>query len=326
MKSDIIYNELKQQYNIIEKHRQDNPLNFLELKIKFQKLGNQENLKQFQKDMEEIKQAFTIVSSHRDLILHIKNTVSISSSKEELNILQEEVPKLQKQIGVIDKQTELIQTKASKIENFKKTIINYEVDMNSAYIQSMNILSLIDKFSAYSQVKLRVFAQVEEEFAKYYQEAQDIIKELINLVTWYRLFLSAYEQLLREIVRRNQEFKRQLEIVNKCKEEFLLMYETEFRKRQYFYDFYGQYLPQQLCPSIYDFPTMFHIVPEDVENNLPSIELSYDSDNLENVNEINSTQLHHFQQQLQHMQLHSLLTPTPNFFMNQNKSNDQNYQ
>jgi len=76
------------------------------------------------------------------------------------------------------------------------------------------------------------------------------------------MFYVSYEELLKEIIRRRNESRRQQELVEKFQMELNMSFQAEEYKRNQFYDFYGKYLPQTLCPQIYDKPSRFQILGE----------------------------------------------------------------
>jgi hypothetical protein len=52
------------------------------------------------------------------------------------------------------------------------------------------------------------------------------------------------------VERRHNEHKRMQEIVLAYQKELNVWYQVETQKRENFFEFYGRYLPQSLCPSV----------------------------------------------------------------------------
>jgi hypothetical protein len=125
----------------------------------------------------------------------------------------------------------------------------------------------------------KVVNQVEEQervFEEKRGEVSFLFEELTNLTAWYELFATAYEELLVEIERRHSEHKRIEEMVLAYQKELNLWFEVETQKRDNFYDFYGRYLPQSLCPAIMENIPRYEIYPLHFNTALPVLSQSED--------------------------------------------------
>jgi hypothetical protein len=85
--------------------------------------------------------------------------------------------------------------------------------INNAYQGLIRVTASLERFGVEVKNRVQELSKIEVAFKEHQESAALIFEELSNLITWYELFYTAYDELLHEITRRHQEAKRQQEIV-----------------------------------------------------------------------------------------------------------------
>jgi len=140
---------------------------------------------------------------------------------------------------------------------------------SSAFKNSVILLEALDKFGNEARAKVTELDELELAFEDRKQGARFLFEELSNLIAWYELFFTAYDELLLEIRRRHQELQRQQEMVNQLQAQLDSAWTREVHEREHFLEFHGRYLPRSLCPAIVEPLMRRQIVPTVVTSELP---------------------------------------------------------
>lgn len=138
-----------------------------------------------------------------------------------------------------------------------------------AFKNSVKLLTALETFGLEAKNRLMELGNLETSFEERKEGAKFVFEELSNLVTWYDLFYTAYIELLFEIDRRHKEQKRQQELLESYQRELDALWKGETEKRDTFFEFYGRYLPQSLCPVIMEPAAQHRIIPDRIPSELP---------------------------------------------------------
>ncbi|OAD73367.1 hypothetical protein PHYBLDRAFT_78240 [Phycomyces blakesleeanus NRRL 1555(-)] len=101
-----------------------------------------------------------------------------------------------------------------------------------------------------------------------------LLKQLMDLAERYRLYLESYNHLVLEVERRRrvveQQERQQKELIRAAEES----YNNELEERRAWFNQHGQYLPDALCPFIFDMPTILTVNLEPNTMRLPEVSKS----------------------------------------------------
>ncbi|KAI8388564.1 autophagy-related protein 17 [Radiomyces spectabilis] len=100
---------------------------------------------------------------------------------------------------------------------------------------------------------------------------ENYFKQLSSLAEWYRLYAASYGHLILEIERRRKVSEKQEKMRREILKLFEDTYEDELQERHRWFREHGEYLPQDLCPFIYDPPSNFTIAIEQEAGQLPRL-------------------------------------------------------
>lgn len=139
----------------------------------------------------------------------------------------------------------------------------------TTFQRATQVFAQFEQFGVDVQEVVHQIDEHERAFEERRGEAAFLFEELANLTTWYELFGTAYEELLVEVERRHNEHKRMQEIVLAYQKELNVWYQVETQKRENFFEFYGRYLPQSLCPSVMENAPRYEIYPLHFTTALP---------------------------------------------------------
>ncbi|KAI9031713.1 autophagy-related protein 17 [Phycomyces nitens] len=144
----------------------------------------------------------------------------------------------------------------------------------SVQSELIRVLTELELFGSPRGVMDTVYEKVqsaETEMNESKQNLDALFKQLMDLAERYRLYLESYNHLVLEVERRRrvveQQERQQKELIRAAQEN----YNNELEERRAWFNQHGQYLPDALCPFIFDMPTMLIVSLEPSTTKLPKV-------------------------------------------------------
>jgi Autophagy protein ATG17-like domain len=118
------------------------------------------------------------------------------------------------------------------------------------YRATVKYFTSLEEFGKDLQTAVTELDQLACKFHQHHVVYHEVVTEIVNLGAWYRQFLKAYDELLKEIYRRREHMRQLKTLVEKLQAHMDSIAESEAKVRGSFYHEYGRYLPPALCPAI----------------------------------------------------------------------------
>eukprot|EP00005_Dracoamoeba_jomungandri_P007862 CAMPEP_0174263968 /NCGR_PEP_ID=MMETSP0439-20130205/20796_1 /TAXON_ID=0 /ORGANISM="Stereomyxa ramosa, Strain Chinc5" /LENGTH=429 /DNA_ID=CAMNT_0015349621 /DNA_START=355 /DNA_END=1644 /DNA_ORIENTATION=- len=209
------------------------------------------------------------------------NVLSIASQADRLRFVIKNLPDsiqfldieaLQQKTEELPRGLQVIQNRLERVQSTSRDMRERSIKYAKAFTNAKIVYKNLHQFGEKAKTCLKQLDDLEEQFESKRECACSLFEELSNLATWYDLFNTAYEELLIEIRRRHLEEKRHAKIVQMYQHELDLLFTMEAQKRDNFYEFYGRYLPQSLCPAIMENPVKYDIAASRQGSRLPVLD------------------------------------------------------
>jgi chromosome segregation ATPase len=203
------------------------------------------------------------IASHCDQLRHLLQTRPGTKPK------YADLSSVRKRAEQLPGSLSLAYSRLQRIQDSTKQIEERCQKYSTTFQRATQVFEQLEKFGLDVQEVVQQIDEHERAFEERRSEAAFLFEELANLTTWYELFGTAYEELLVEVERRHSEHKRIQEIVHAYQKELGLWYQGETQKRDNFFEFYGRYLPQSLCPAVMETVPRYEIYPLHFNTSLP---------------------------------------------------------
>eukprot|EP01096_Ripella_sp_DP13-Kostka_P018229 TRINITY_DN978_c0_g1_i1.p1 TRINITY_DN978_c0_g1~~TRINITY_DN978_c0_g1_i1.p1 ORF type:complete len:510 (+),score=197.03 TRINITY_DN978_c0_g1_i1:119-1531(+) len=138
-------------------------------------------------------------------------------------------------------------------------------------------LHLSDSLSAYHPIlnkRIETADFNEKLFDQKKETASQLLQDTENLISWFRMLLVGYRELLSELSRREKEMTRQHTFITSIQKELKRMHDEEDAQRNRFYHQFGRFLPTTLFPDLMEKVVECKLTtdPEDATFKVPHID------------------------------------------------------
>ncbi|KAF7728501.1 autophagy protein 17 [Apophysomyces ossiformis] len=141
----------------------------------------------------------------------------------------------------------------------------------------INVLIQLEQFGApggQAEVICDKMVNAEAELKEHEYNLDNFFKQLTSLAEWYRSYASSYNHLILEVERRRKVLEKQEKLQAELLQSFEEAYNAERQERLKWFKQHGQYLPQALCPFMFDPPTKLTVIVEQTAGRLPELSKS----------------------------------------------------
>jgi len=204
------------------------------------------------------------IASHADHLNHLIKTSGGQTKLIEIEALKQRTERLPASVTLVDSRLKRV-LDACQVTNERSQ------KYTAAFKHANTTFKALISFGADVRQTIQHLDELEANFEERRTTVSFLFEELGNLAMWYDLFNTSYDELLVEIDRRHAEHKRMEDIMQAYQKDLDLWWEVENQKRENFYQYYGRYLPQSLCPSIMERAVRLEIFPAQIATNLPSL-------------------------------------------------------
>jgi hypothetical protein len=143
----------------------------------------------------------------------------------------------------------LDQASANTIATFTRYTQQFP-HLSALFVKALELLSVLQQnFDWLDGVLSRL---IQEE-----TKTKSIVEELSALTLWYELCLEGYDHIEAEILRRKEQLAIQQKLIDDFTERLDATWREEEKSRLQFFDRYGRYLPDTLCPEL-NYKTVRH--------------------------------------------------------------------
>ncbi|KAG0188568.1 autophagy protein 17 [Apophysomyces sp. BC1034] len=170
---------------------------------------------------------------------------------------------LRESLEVVESESEEIRVRMQVYSSVKEELIKVLTQLEQFGAPGGQAEAICDKV-----------VNAEAELKEHEYNLDNFFKQLASLAEWYRSYASSYNHLILEVERRRKIQEKQEKLQEELLESFEEAYNDERQERLKWFKEHGQYLPQALCPFIFDPPTKLSVTMEQTAERLPDLSKS----------------------------------------------------